>query len=163
MRWDRSELEVQELRRELETLQRLCAEQAEALAEAERKLVHEHEAQTREAARKVRLEAATAAIASGQPSRGTATGGTDEHYGAAPSPLAADETFRREMARLEADLMACRGTGPAGASESERLALRRRISEIGAMAIRLADAAATPARGEAAAPRMKVDARNSRG
>ncbi len=179
-RWDRSEADLHEVRHELEATRKRCADQAEVLAELERKLVHEHDARGLETAGKVRptdeisglwsghdaalarLKAASSDIFGEGPGRLVAEG-TEAESRAEPrerseSPLAADPSFRRDIDRLAADLLAydvdaealegrpASGHAPADA----RAVLRKRISEIGERAIRLAGA------GRSAGPRQET-------
>ncbi len=162
-RWDRSEAELRELRDELEVTRKLCADQAETLADLESKLVHEHDSQAFDTAGKVRLadelsglrlehgaalarlNAATAEIFDEGLRRGA------PHARKAAS-LAADQSFRRDIERLVADLAVYRDSDDPGAGSSEsgpafgrspteaRASLRKRISEIGERAVRLSGA-----------------------
>jgi hypothetical protein len=166
--WGKSEAELRDLRLELAEKRKLCAEQAEELAELERERLHFHESRIARIEREVgtvdgpvrrgepaaalaRLGTAAGAIveecrrdpsfASSEPDRG------DESL----SPLASDPDLRRAVDSLVADLLAYRDAGhgldssrpePGCASATpptdERLRLRKRISEVGAMALRSA-------------------------
>jgi len=171
-RWEHSEAELEDARRELVALQKLCAETSEALAELERKLVHEHESQTFETAKAIRgderldlrlehdaalarLKAATAEIAAveaGIPATAEhdaeRRGGQDKRGNMS---IASDPSLRRQFDRLVVDLMSYqdavdadaasheRGRASDRARPDEKAVLRKRISEVGATAVRLAE------------------------
>ncbi len=164
-RCDRSEADLQNVRREREAMQKLCADQAETLAELERKLVHTHDSQVADEppdlrqehdAALARLRAATAGIGA-EGGRIPVPETHDAGRRAGPdtqkrASIAADESLRRAIDRLVADLESYRdaadsaaaahprdrGSGPAPTDEAA--ILRKRISEVGAMAVRLAGA-----------------------
>lgn len=179
-RWDRSEAELQDVRHELVALQKLCADQSEALAELERQRVHEHQSQAFETVTVVRpgdersdrrlehdaalarLKASTAEgpdaearIPVAEARAAERRGGPDEQ---ANAPIASDASLRRQIDRLYADLVSYQDAVDAGPASQERgrasgrralsdekAILRQRISEVGAMVVRLADAGTTAA------------------
>jgi hypothetical protein len=156
-RWDRREGELHDLRQELETLQKLHADQSEMLVELERQRVHANEPHAADIhtadhagdaradrrlehdAALARLKATTAEIATAE----------------ARTPLAADPSLRRQLDRLVADLLSYQDAVDAGSASHEsgrasdraltdaKASLRKRISEVGARVVRLADAGTT--------------------